>query len=250
MIYTQRRVLTKPSLLNMLAELKDKSNIRGSLYLPPNSIKATSRSSIPEIAENGTNTIPEELPRLLFASPTGGVVFWEQNVWYLVLPPFPLEAKSVFDYCEIEPMYSILNKNFLISLILIRYGEYGIGVFQGDKILTSKVGTGLVHSRHRKGGSSAHRFERHRDKQIETFFTRVCENTKEQLEPYIDQLEYILYGGARETVLDFRKQCPFLGKFDDRTLTRLLNIRQPRQRGMIQGIIEAWSSRVIQWNII
>ena len=58
----------------------------------------------------------------------------------------------------------MLHKEFILGLIIVRLGEYGVGVFQGENLLSSKVGTGLVHSRHRQGGSSSHRFERHRDK--------------------------------------------------------------------------------------
>jgi hypothetical protein len=67
------------------------------------------------------------------------------------------------------------------------------------------------------------------------------------MEPFAKQLDYILYGGTRETILDFRKQCHFLNEFDKRTLHRLLNIREPNQLGLIEGIQEAWSSRVIHW---
>ena len=135
-----------------------------------------------------------------------------------------------------------------MGLVLVRMGAYGIGVVQGEKLLSSKVGTGLVHARHRQGGSSSHRFERHREKQMETFFTRVCGHAREQLEPYARQLEYVIYGGTRETLLDFRKQCHFLHQFDNRTLDLLLNIREPKQSGLQEAIQEAWSSRVIQWN--
>jgi peptide chain release factor subunit 1 len=126
-------------------------------------------------------------------------------------------------------------------------GTYGTAVVKGDKLVSSKVGGGVVHARHRQGGSSSHRFERHREKQMETFFTRVCLHSKEQLEPYAREINYLLYGGTRETILDFRKQCHFLREFDKRTLARLLNIRNPGQAGLKEAIQEAWTSSVIQW---
>ena len=150
--------------------------------------------------------------------------------------------------CEIEPIRSILHQELLIGLVMIRLGEYGIGVLQGEKLVAVKTGTGLVHARHRQGGSSSNRFRRHREKQMETFFTRVCEHTREQLEPYTRKLNYVLYGGTKETVLDFRKQCRFLHEFDKVTLDRLLNVREPKQSGLVEGIHEAWSSKVIQWD--
>ena len=96
--------------------------------------------------------------------------------------------------------------------MLVRLGSYAIGVCRGDKLVSSKVGTGLVHGRHRQGGSSAHRFERHRDKQIESFLIRVCGHVREQLEPYVKSMDYIVYGGARTTILMAQKYCPWLEK--------------------------------------
>jgi peptide subunit release factor 1 (eRF1) len=136
----------------------------------------------------------------------------------------------------------------LLALVLVRLGAYAIGIYAGESLISSKVGTGLVHARHRQGGSSSHRFERHREKQMESFFTRVCGHVREQLEPHSRNLEYVLYGGTRETILEFRKQCHFLQAFDRRTLDLLLNVRDPNQAGLEEGIREAWSSRVIRWN--
>ncbi len=136
----------------------------------------------------------------------------------------------------------------MLGLVIVGLGEYGIGVFQGEKLLVSKTGTGLVHARHRAGGSSANRFRRHREKQMETFFTRVCGHAREQLEPYIRKLDYVIYGGTKETILDFRKQCHFLHEFDKVAQDRLLNIKDPKKSGLAEGIQEAWSSKVIQWD--
>jgi peptide subunit release factor 1 (eRF1) len=109
------------------------------------------------------------------------------------------------------------------------------------------VGTGLVHSRHRQGGSSAHRFERHREKQIESFFDRVCGHVREHLEPYVKQLDYVIYEGERHTLLSFHKQCEFLQQFDDRVLGTTLHVREPRQTTLEAAIGQAWSSDVIVW---
>ena len=56
-------------------------------------------------------------------------------------------------------------------------------------------------------------------------------------------------GGAPETIMDFRKQCHFLRDFDKKTLDRLLDIKEANHTGLLEGIQEAWSSRVVQWNM-
>jgi peptide subunit release factor 1 (eRF1) len=245
MLSVRRYNLTRVRLLRLLEELKANPIEFGTICVPPGS-SITKIEGIMETLDmkNG----PEDLSRSIAQSPTGGIIFFGTHQWYLVMPPFPVPKESISKTCEIEPLYSLMHQEFLLGLIIVRLGEYVIGIFQGEKLLSSKIGTGLVHSRHRQGGSSSRGFEGHRDKQIETFFTRVCQHAREQLEPYTGQLNYILYGGTPETILDFRKQCHFLREFDKRTLDRLLNIREAKQSGLVEGIREAWSSRVIQWN--
>lgn len=240
-----RHKLPKARLLHLLEELKANSLGVASLYVPPESSKTKIEGVMESILD--MKTLPEDLAETMAASATGAVLFWGEGHKYLVMPPFPLNESRSSNTCEIEPLYSLLHKEFIIGLVLVRLGEYGIGIYKGEQLLTSKVGTGLVHARHRQGGSSSHRFERHREKQMETFFTNVCAHARQQLEPYARQLDYVVYGGTRETILDFRKQCHFLHEFDGRTLDVLLNIREPKQSGLEEGIKEAWSSRVIQW---
>jgi peptide subunit release factor 1 (eRF1) len=242
---TKRYKLPKVRLLLLLEELRANSIEIASLCVPPKSSKSGIEGMLESIMD--MKTAPEDLSKLIAESPTGAILFWGTQHRYLVMPPFPIGEQKLSKTCEIEPLNSLLHKEFLIGLVLVRLGVYGIGVFKGEQLLSSKVGTGLVHSRHRQGGSSAHRFERHREKQEETFFTRVCTYAREQLEPYARNLDYLVYGGTRETILDFRKQCHFLQQFDSRTLDLLLNIREPKQSGMTDAIQEAWSSRVIQW---
>ncbi len=245
MLTANRYKLTKVRLLHFLEELKENSIEVGSLCLPARSSKVNVEGLLENILD--TKTAPEDLSQLIADSPTGAIVFWGTHHRYLVMPPFPISDERFSRTCEIEPLYSLLHRQFMLGLVLVRLGAYGIGVIQGENILSSKVGTGLVHSRHRQGGSSSHRFERHREKQMETFFTRVCQHAREQLEPHQGKLDYILYGGTQETVSEFRRQCHFLHEFDRKTLDRLLNIREPNQSGLKEAIQEAWSSHVIEW---
>ena len=242
----RRYSLTKVRLLHLLEELKANSIEVGSLCLPSGSSKTDLEGMVTTLLDK--EAVPEDLSSSLAESQTGGMVFWGPHHRYLVIPPFPVKESSFSRTCEIEPLYSLMHRELLLGLVMVRLGEYGIGVFQGEKLLASKVGTGLVHARHRQGGSSANRFRRHREKQMETFFTRVCQHAREQLEPYARRLDYVLYGGTKETVLDFRKQCHFLHEFDKVTLDRLLNIREPKKSGLEEGFQEAWSSKAIQWD--
>jgi peptide subunit release factor 1 (eRF1) len=237
--------LSKPGLLHLLERFPPGSHETASLCIPPHLSRIEAEGLIETILDLGK--LPEDLSKFMVESSTGAVLFWGENHRYLVMPPFPLTEEKASPACEIEPLRSLLLRDYLFGLVLVRLGAYAIAVVRGEMLISSKVGKGLVHARHRQGGSSAHRFERHREKQMETFFTRVCGHVREQLEPYAGDIQYLVYGGTRETLLDFRKQCHFLGQFDKRTLDSLLNVREPDQAGLGEALREAWSSRVVQW---
>jgi hypothetical protein len=242
---TERYKLSRPKMLYLLDQFKENSRDIASICVPPGYSQKTIEGLLETVVDH--DQIPAEVARTLQDSPTGGMLFWGANHRYLVMPPFPLREERNSATCEIEPLFRLLNREFLLALILVRLGAYAIGIFQGQQLITSKVGTGNVHARHRQGGSSSHRFERHRLKQMETFFTRICVHTREQLDPYDRQLEWVIYGGTRETLLDFRKQCHYCQQFDSRTLDLLLNVREPKQSGLDEAIREAWSCRILRW---
>jgi peptide subunit release factor 1 (eRF1) len=238
--------LTKVKMLRLLEELKSADIEMGSACIAANRSHAEVEDRLKDLIE--LEKAPPDLVKTIASSPTGALLFWGPHHRYLVRPPFPLFKEKTVRVCEIEPLHTLLNTEYQFGLVLVRLGEYGLGVVKGETLITSKVGSGLVHARHRQGGSSSHRFERHREKQMETFFTRVCGHAREQLEPFARQLDYVIYGGTPETVLDFRKQCHFLKQFEAKTVDILLDIRNPNQAGLQEAIREAWSSRVIQWD--
>jgi peptide subunit release factor 1 (eRF1) len=142
---------------------------------------------------------------------------------------------------------SLLGHDSRIAVVLVRLGAFSIGICLGTKIIDSKTGTGLVHSRHKKGGSSQARFARHREKQIEEFLGRVCSHARERIEPHARSLDYLVYGGARTTILTLRKQCRFLGQFDDRILRMILDIPEPNRTVLEKAVDTIWSTDVIEW---
>ncbi|MFA5308912.1 MAG: Vms1/Ankzf1 family peptidyl-tRNA hydrolase [Dehalococcoidales bacterium] len=188
-----------------------------------------------------------ELGEIATASPTGAVIFRSDAIKYLIVPPFPVAEKVLAAGIDTAPLRAQLAKDYCIGVVLVRLGAYAIGICQGDKIIGSKVGTGLVHGRNRKGGSSSHRFERHRDKQIEQFLIRVCGHAREQLEPYLKALDYMVYGGAKKTILMAQKYCPLLMKLDKPVLPPLLDIPDPRQAVLESAVARVWSSAVWEW---
>ena len=240
--------LTRLKMLEYLANLSGAPSGEEQLtlfvppHLPPEKLNGlVSKTSASPI-------VTKEIYDISTSSANGAVIFTDKQKTSLVVPPFPIRDSVMMAGFEPEHLKAMLNQNYVIGLVLIRLGSYGIGVSKGDKLVTSKIGTGLVHSRHRQGGSSSHRFERHRDKQMEIFFNRVCGHVREQLEPYARQMDYIVYGGAWETIQLFIKYCPFLSKLDKPVLPTLSDTPEPRRDVLEKAVSRVLSSTVYEWN--
>jgi len=241
-----RQILNRVGTLDLLKKLADAPADESlTLYLTPRLSLTELHNLMQELP--APPSVSEKLAEIVTGSPAGAVVFWSEQAKFAVIPPFPVAGKILTPSLNVAPLRSLLARDYHIGVVLIRLGSYAIGVCRGDKLVSSKVGTGLVHGRHRQGGSSAHRFERHRDKQIEQFLIRVCGHAREQLEPYARMLDYLVYGGAWETIQLFMKYCPMLSKLDKPTLPPLLEIPDPRRAVLESAVRRVWSSTVYEW---
>lgn len=245
MLVSRELRLGRSKALSFLDELASTAGEAISVYFPPGIVPASVEARLEKVF------VPVDMPpnvaERIAASKTGAAFFWSQLQMYLVLPPFPIREEYITDGYDISPLRVLLSHDFLIALVLVRLGAFSIGVCQGTKIIDSKTGTGLVHARHKKGGSSQARFARHREKQIEEFLGRVCGHVREHIEPHVRSLDYLVYGGARTTIGTLRKQCPLLSQFDDRILRTLLDIPEPRRAILEKAIDIIWSTDVIEW---
>jgi len=242
----KKRTVSRSKTLELLSRLADvPGDDAMTLYLPPDLPSGEVQNILKELAVPGD--VRADIAKTAISSITGAVIFWNHDNKYMLLPPFPFPKQIISHTVNTLPLQTLLGKDCLIALVLVRLGSYGIGVYRGERRVTSKVGTGLVHGRHRQGGSSAHRFERHRDKQIEYFLTRVCQRAREQLEPYVKSLDYIAYGGARTIIRLLQKQCSLLENLEIPALPPLLDIPEPRQKVLEEAITRVWSTTVFEW---
>jgi hypothetical protein len=245
MFVLKRFCLGRSKALSFLDELASTEGKAISLYLPRGAPQARVDNLLGKVL--AATTIPPGVSKAAAGSEMGAAFFWSPPQMHLVLPPFPIDEEYITDGYDMEPLRSLLSRDFLIAMVLVRLGAYSIGICRGTELIDSKTGTGLVHARHKKGGSSQARFARHRGKQIEQFLVRVCGHVREHIEPHARSLDYLVYGGARTTILLLRKQCPFLSQFDDRILRMLLDIPDPRQAVLEKAVGTVWSTDVIEW---
>ncbi|MQA85170.1 MAG: hypothetical protein GEV03_11235 [Streptosporangiales bacterium] len=99
-----------------------------------------------------------------------------------------------------EPLVSHVMRDRMVGVLLVRLGGYAAGVFQGNDLVASKVGSRLVHGRHSAGGQSQRRFQRRRDKQAREAFQEAADVAARVLLPYAGQLEAVVCGGDRHAV--------------------------------------------------
>jgi hypothetical protein len=245
MLISKRFRLGRSRMLGFLDELASTGGKAVSLYLPQGTTEDRVEDLLGKVAATGA-TLPGALEAAA-GSGMGAAFFWSPTKTYLVLPPFPIVEEYTTNGYDIEPLSSLLSHDFAVAIVLVRLGAYSIGICHGTELVDSKTGTGLVHARHKKGGSSQARFARHREKQIEQFLIRVCGHVREHVEHHSRSLDYLVYGGARTTILLLRKRCPFLNQFDDRILRMLLDIPDPRKPVLEKAVSTIWSTDVIEW---
>ncbi len=238
--------LDRAGTLGLLKELAAESSGGAStVYLPPGLAPSELESALAETIAG--RSAAADFLEIVGASPTGFVLFWGSFRKFVLVPPFPLPLKLKLAGYDTGALRELLTGDYRIALVLVRLGYYAVGLAQGEAIITSKVGTGLVHGRHKKGGSSQQRFQRHREKQAEQFLNRVCGHAREHIEPWSRELDYIVFGGARTTILALKKRCDFLNRLQSRALPPLLEISRPGQAVLASALRRVWSSRVVEF---
>ncbi|MFG1619233.1 acVLRF1 family peptidyl-tRNA hydrolase [Nonomuraea wenchangensis] len=100
-----------------------------------------------------------------------------------------------------------------VGVFLVRLGGYAAGVFHGDELLASKVGSRLVQGRTAAGGWSQQRFARRRRNQASRAGDDAVETAVRVLSPHLGELEAVVLGGDRramDTLRRDRRLAPLL----------------------------------------
>lgn len=190
-------------------------------------------------------TLDESLAAAIAASGTGAILFWSADEAHAVLPPFPVENPAESDGWDAGPLLALLDRPRTILVLLLRLGGYAVGVYEGERLAQSKVGTRFVKGRHKKGGSSSGRFARRREGQARELMDKAAQVFQEQAEAYGGPFDHLLLGGDRMTLLAFQKRCQYLEKLESIRLPRILNVEDPRLETLRTLPRLIYTSRVI-----
>jgi VLRF1 release factor-like protein len=122
-------------------------------------------------------------------------------------PPFPPLAPAIVgahDGAHLRPLLDHAGRRRTVGVVLVRLGGFAVGIFEGRDLRASKVGSRLVHGRHRAGGSSANRFARRRQNQARGALDAAAETVAAILaEPArTGALDAVVRGGDRRALTE------------------------------------------------
>ena len=144
-------------------------------------------------------------------------------------PPFPLQHEAEYDVVELRPLLEVVREDHCVGAVLVRLGGYAVGVFEGERLVVSKVGSRLVHGRHRAGGSSANRFRRRREEQTHALLVEAGRTVLRVLEPHRATLDAVAFGGDRDAIRRLLALHPRLAWLEELRLERFHPVPEPRR---------------------
>ena len=164
----------------------------------------------------------------------GGRVTIESDSENIVVrPSFGLAHEAEYDRVRVSPLLEAIAEDHVVAVLLVRLGGYAIGVFQGERLVTSKVGSRFVKNRHKKGGSSANRFRRRREEQVADLVREAAEVAARILEPWRERSAFVALGGDRTAVDAVLAERGDLSWLRERALERFFTVVEPRQRVLV-----------------
>jgi Actinobacteria/chloroflexi VLRF1 release factor len=150
-------------------------------------------------------------------------------------PPFPpldVEAGAgEWEGFDPAPLLAHVERDRTVGVVLVRLGGHAVGIFEGGTLRASKVGSRLVHGRHRAGGSSANRFRRRRDNQARAALEAAADTAVALLaEPArAGVLDAVVRGGDRRALEEVFAD-PRLAAVGRLAVERVLEVPEPRRK--------------------
>lgn len=156
--------------------------------------------------------------------------------------PFP--PLTVNDTLPVGGLLDHVERERRIGVVLVRRGGYAAGVFEGRRLVASKVGSRQVQGRTAAGGWSQQRFARRREKQAREAFEAAADVVVRVVLPYAKQLDAVVLGGDKQAVrqvLDDQRLEPLRAL----VVAPHLNVPDPRL-AVLRGTPERFLAATVQ----
>jgi hypothetical protein len=163
-----------------------------------------------------------------------------------ITPPFGLEHEGEYDVVRAEPLLAALAAEPRVAVLLVRMGGYAVGVFEGERLVASKVGTRFVKGRHKKGGSSSNRFRRRRGEQERELVDAAAAEAARVLEPWRARVEHAALGGDRSGVSRVLTSRADLAWLQPLALERFFDVPEPRLRVLEALPYQLYAAKVVE----
>ena len=234
---------SKSSLLHLLDQFQAEPQDCITVYLTPTSLRhqaselAAQLRAMPEEIREALGD--ESIMRSAERCGSGLVILWsEKRNGLVVLPPFAItEDKVSRGTADTSPLRQLLEKERIMGIVLVNWGSYAVGVFQGHTLVASKTGTGHIHARHKKGGRSQKRFARRTEEQKKDFLRRAANRIEETLQGY--QLEHLFFGGNRLILKPLLDETAYLRSYEPQISPRHLTVRYADREALLNSLEHA-----------
>jgi hypothetical protein len=163
-----------------------------------------------------------------------------------VTPPFGLEHEGEYDVVRAGPLLDALEVEPRVAVVLVRMGGYAVGVFEGERLVASKVGTRFVKGRHKKGGSSSNRFRRRRGEQERELVDAAAAEAARVLEPWRSRVDHVALGGDRSAVTRVLESRADLAWLQPLALERFFDVPEPRLRVLEALPYQLYAAKVVE----
>jgi hypothetical protein len=163
-----------------------------------------------------------------------------------ITPPFGLAHERVYDSIVVEPLLGALSADHVVAVLLVRLGGYAFGVFEGERLVVSKVGARFVKGRHKKGGSSSGRFRRRREGQERDLVREAASEAVRVLGPRRDEVDRTALGGDRSAVSRMLAAEDGLSWVEPLALERFFTVPDPRRRVLEELPYQLYAAKVVE----
>ena len=147
---------------------------------------------------------------------------------------------------RVDPLLDALEAAPTVAVLLVRMGGYAAGVFEGERLVASKVGTRFVKGRHKKGGSSSNRFRRRRGEQERELVDAAASEAARVLGPWRERVDRVALGGDRAAVARVLESRPDLAWLQPLALERFFDVPEPRLRVLEALPYQLYAAKVVE----
>jgi len=243
----QREDLTRVELLGLLDRLDQADGKWLSVFLRPESVGTrTEKSALLSPADECVISAAaileyEDVQCMAERYGTGLAVFQSPDVTYVVVPPFPLMRDSAHvGRPETGALRELMVQHRRIAFVLVTWGAYVAGLFEGLNYVAHKQGTGHIHKHTKKGGSSQARYQRRTQGQRAEFLRRAGGHIDDVFGA--EEIDHLFFGGNRLILRPLAEECEFVKHHLSALSPRTLLVKKATLSSLEGALGQAYTS--------